>query len=78
MQLGDVNMFEPWQLGMIDEAGYNGITDEHIEKVAQAIFAMGVTSVDRNTFNQACYSCGIDPDNFTREDIDLLEERLNQ
>ena len=27
-------MFEPWQLGMIDEAGYNGINDGHIEKVA--------------------------------------------
>ena len=24
-------MFEPWQLGLIDEAGYNGIRPEHIE-----------------------------------------------
>lgn len=24
-------MFEPWQLAMIDEAGYNGIREEHIE-----------------------------------------------
>lgn len=24
-------MFEPWQLAAMDDAGYNGIRDEHIE-----------------------------------------------
>lgn len=29
-------MFEPWQLGAIDNAGYNGTREEHIQKVANA------------------------------------------
>ena len=24
-------MFEPWQLAAMDDAGYNGIRDEHID-----------------------------------------------
>ena len=38
-------MFEPWQLGMIDEAGYNGIRDEHIEKVADSLLSTGLTEL---------------------------------
>lgn len=39
-------MFEPWQLGLIDEAGYNGIRDEHIEKVAESLLSTGLTEID--------------------------------
>jgi hypothetical protein len=70
--------FQPWQLGMIDEAGYNGIRDEHIERVARELFAIGKTMIDRDTFDLACHRCGIDPDNFTQADLDALEERLNR
>ena len=45
-------MFEPWQLAMIDEAGYNGIRDEHIEKVAESLLASGLTEIDRSTFER--------------------------
>lgn len=71
-------MFEPWQLAMIDEAGYNGIRDEHIEKVAESLLASGLTEIDRSTFERYCYNCGINPDNFTQEDLDRLEQRLNE
>ena len=71
-------MFEPWQLAMIDEAGYNGIRDEHIEKVAESLLATGLTEIDRSTFERHCYKCGINPDNFTQEDLDRLEIRLNE
>ena len=30
-------MFEPWQLGLIDEAGYNGIRPEHIRRVGDEL-----------------------------------------
>lgn len=70
-------MFEPWQLGMIDEAGYNGIRDEHIEKVADSLLSTGLTEIDRGTFESHCYKCGINPDNFTQSDLDRLEEKLN-
>ena len=43
--------FQPWMLGAIDDAGYNGIRDEHIEKVADRLLATGQTGIDRATFN---------------------------
>lgn len=70
-------MFEPWQLAMIDEAGYNGIRDEHIEKVANSLLSSGFTGFDRETFESHCHKCGIDPDNFTDEDLEKLKEKLN-
>lgn len=70
--------FEGWQLGLIDEAGYNGISDEHIERVADALRETGLTSIDRSTFDSACYACCIDPDNFTQSDLDALERKLNE
>ena len=39
-------MFEPWELGMIDEAGYNGIREEHLEKVAASLLSTGMTEIE--------------------------------
>ena len=36
-------MFKPWQLAMLDDAGYNGIQDEHIERAANSLLATGLT-----------------------------------
>lgn len=30
-------MFESWHLAAIDRAGYNGIRDEHIDRVAESL-----------------------------------------
>ena len=56
-------MFEPWQLAAMDDAGYNGIRDEHI---------------DRSTFDYHCHKCGVDPDNFTQADLERLQEKFNE
>ena len=69
--------YEPWMLAAMDQAGYNGITDMHINAVASEILKTGLTQVSREDFNVACYRCGINPDNFTQDDLDALEERLN-
>lgn len=71
-------MLEPWQLAMIDDAGYNGIRDEHINRVAKSLLATGLTKIDRDTFEYHCRKCGIDSDNFTQEDLDRLQEKLNE
>lgn len=71
-------MFEPWQLGMIDEAGYNGIRDEHIEKVAASLLSTGLTEIDRYAFESHCLKCSINPKNFTQYDLDRLQEALNK
>ena len=43
-------MFEPWQLAAMDDAGYNGIRDEHIDRVAESLLKCGI---DPNNFTQA-------------------------
>lgn len=68
--------FEAWELAAIDRAGYNGITDEHIELVANQLRKTGAT-VSYTQFSNACMSCGINPDNFTQEDFDKLDKTLN-
>jgi hypothetical protein len=70
--------FEPWQLAMIDDAGYNDIREEHIEEVAQEILYMGISNVSRDNFELACSRCGIDPENFTQADLEELEILLNE
>jgi len=71
-------MFEPWQLAAIDEAGYNGIREDHIEKVANSLLTTGLTEIDRSTFESHCYRCGINPNNFAQSDLEALQNRLNK
>lgn len=70
--------FEPWQLAMMDQAGYNGIREEHIEEVAQEILGMGISEVSRQDFDRACWNRNIDPNNFTQADLERLQEKLNE
>lgn len=71
-------MFASWRLLMVDQAGYNGIRDQHIEEVAQEILSMGISNVSRDNFELACSRCGVDPENFTQADLDILEILLNK
>ena len=48
-------MFKPWQLAAIDDAGYNGIRDEHIDRVASSLLATGLTEIDRSIFDYHCH-----------------------
>ena len=69
--------FEGWELGLIDSAGYNGIRDEHIEMVANAIKQSGITEIDNSSFEKICCSCCINSENFTAYDIEKLKQKLN-
>ena len=71
-------MYEPWELGVIDEAGYNGITDEHIERVAESLVHSGLTDIDYATFAHHCRLCNVDPDLFDASDLERLQEMLNE
>ncbi len=70
--------FAPWELAAIDQAGYNGIRDEYIDAVAENLLATGKTEIDRQTFDDSCYSLGINPDNFSQDDLNKLQEKLNE
>lgn len=70
--------FEPWQLALIDEAGYNGIHREHLERVAREIEKLPQDVIGTDEFRSACRRACVDPDNFTQSDLDALQDRLNQ
>lgn len=69
--------YEPWMLAAIDQAGYNGIRNEHISAVAAELLHTGLTKIDRSTFEAACRRCGVAPDSFTQEDLNKLECVMN-
>ena len=69
--------FEGWELAMIDEAGYNGITENHILRVVEELQSEGCTHVNQSAFRRACEKCGIDPDCFSDVDIDDVLELLS-
>lgn len=71
-------LFEPWMLAVMDDAGYNGIRDEHIGTVAEELLRTGKADISREDFEAACDRCGIDPDNFTQADLDELGDMLNR
>ena len=70
--------FEPWQLGLIDEAGYNGIRRDHLERVAREIEKLPGDILDTTAFRNACYRAGVNPNNFTQSDLDDLQDYLNR
>lgn len=70
--------FESWQIEMLDDAGYIGIRNEHIDRVAASLLATGLTEIDRSTFDYHYHKSGIDPNNFTQSDLDRLQKRLNE
>lgn len=70
--------YEPWMLAAMDEADYNGIRDDHIDVVAEELLRTGKVAISRTDFEAACDRCGIDPDNFTRAELNELEEMLNR
>lgn len=70
--------YKPWMLAAMDQAGYNGITDIHIDAVAKEILKTGITQVSRQDFETACRRCGVNPDSFRQDDLDALEDRLNE
>ena len=71
-------MFETWQLVAMEEAGYNGIKEEHIKRVAKSLHTTGLARIDWVTFASHCHRCGIDPNNFTSKDLERLQEKINE
>ena len=58
-------MFEPWQLGLIDQAGYNGIRAEHIRRVGDELNKLPFDDLNDQDFRSACLLICINHDNFS-------------
>ena len=69
-------MFEPWMIAAIDDAGYNGIRDEHLDRIADEIYKTGLTEIDRETFDCACRRAGVDSKLFDADSLERLQDKL--
>lgn len=70
--------YQPWMLAAMEEAGYMGISDEMIEKIAEELISYGEYEISREMFEAACREFNINPNNFKQEDLDRLQEKLNE
>lgn len=57
-------MFSAWKKKSLEASGFRGITEEHIDKMAEELLRTGLTRIDSAAF--------------TPEDLKRLEERLNR
>lgn len=69
-------MFDAWILAAIDDAGYNGIRDEHLDRVADEIYKTGLSEIDRDTFERACRRAGVDSKLIDAESLERLKNKL--
>lgn len=70
--------FKAWHLGAIEEAGYMDTNEGLISRVANYLADSPNDTIDTDEFRQACINCNVDPDSFTQEDLDRLQQKLNK
>lgn len=70
--------YKAHELAAIEAAGYMGINDDILNKVAAELKVNGPCEIDFETFLRACFRCGVDPNCFEQADLDRLVDKLNQ
>lgn len=68
---------EPWMLGMAEEYGYMDTNVGLVNRVAIYLADSSTDIIGTDEFRDACIACDVDPDSFTQEDLDLLQQRLD-
>ena len=71
-------MFKDWQLAMMEDYGLMDTNTGLINRVARRLAQSPNDSIGTAEFRQACVSCGVDPDSFTKSDLDQLQRKLNE
>lgn len=70
--------FKPWMLAAMEEAGYMTTNEGLINRVANYLSDSPNDVINTGEFREACFSCNVDPDSFTQNDLDKLQKKLNQ
>lgn len=70
--------YKAYELAAMEQAGYMGISDDMIDRMADELKSCGPYVIDFDTFLGACVKCGIDPNCFEQKDLDRLVDRLNE
>lgn len=71
-------MFEDWMLAAMEDEGYTDTPNGLINRVAKQLAASPDDTIETDEFRSICISCGVDPDSFTKSDLDNLQRKLNQ
>lgn len=69
--------FQPWMLAAMEESGYTGTNEGLINRVANCLSDSPNDVIDTAEFRAACISCNVDPDSFTQDDLEKLQNKLN-
>ena len=71
-------MFKDWQLAMMEDYGQMDTSTGLVNRVARRLAQSPNDSIGTAEFRQACVSCGVDPDSFTKSNLDQLQRKLNE
>ncbi len=69
--------FKSWHLAAMEDAGYTTTNDGLINRVANYLADSPNEVIDTDEFRRACISCNVDPDSFTKRDLEQLQQKLN-
>ncbi len=70
-------MFKDWQLAMMEDHGLMDTDTGRINRVARQLAKSPNDVIDTAEFRNACFSCGVDPDSFSKSDLDRLQRKLD-
>lgn len=71
-------MPKDWELALMEDYGLMDTGTGLVNRVARTLAGSPNDTIDTAEFRSACYSCGVDPDSFTKQDLEQLQEKLNQ
>lgn len=71
-------MFKAWELAAMEDYGLLDTSTGLINRVARTLAKSPNDVIETAEFQSACISCGVDPDSFTPQDLDQLQEKLNR
>ena len=69
--------YKPWQLAAMEEHGITNTPAGRINRVARALAQSPNDTIDSAEFRRACRACGVDPDSFSRQDLQRLQDALD-
>ena len=71
-------MFKDWQLAAMEDLGLTDTNTGLINRVARRLAESPNDVIDTAEFRSACLAVGVDPDSFTRSDLEQLQRKLNK
>lgn len=67
-----------WMLAALENAGYTDTNEGLISRVAWYLAKSPNDVIEAEEFRSACIACGVDPDSFTPDDLDRLQQKLER